>query len=98
MAKFKAEPQDARTVRDILDRYDGLAHLRVTNRGDLLTVVSGPQQNPVKHTRLRRVTVHYWQVEMPSHSRWEPTPFRGDLEEIVPAIVQNFPWMLQDTG
>jgi hypothetical protein len=28
--------------------------------------------------------------------RWEPTPFRGSLDELVTLVADTFPWTLQD--
>ena len=69
--------------------------LRTRARGDLVTLESGPQANPYRHARLRHVTVQYWQLEMPSHTKWESTPFRAVMDEIVKALVENFGWTLQ---
>jgi hypothetical protein len=27
--------------------------------------------------------------------RWEPTPFRGSLDELVTLVADSFPWTLQ---
>jgi hypothetical protein len=35
---------------------------------------------------------------MPSHSRWQPTPFRATLEELVPMLIESFPWALADVN
>ncbi|GEM_PF-3257827 len=34
-----------------LDRYEGLDHLRVAARGEVLTIVSGSASDPVRHAR-----------------------------------------------
>lgn len=95
MAKQKAEQMHADHVLHLLRRRDGLDHLRVRKRADLLTIESGPQSDAFAHARLRRVTVNYWTLEMPSHSSWQKTPFRGTDEEIVDLLVDNFGWTLQ---
>lgn len=94
MAKQKAEQMHADGVLELLRRR-GLDHLRVRKRGDLLTIESGPTEAPFRHARLRRVTVNYWTLEMPSHSSWQKTPFRGTDDEIVELLIDNFGWTLQ---
>jgi hypothetical protein len=74
---------------------DEAHHLRVRRRGDLLTLESGPPENPRRHTRLRRVSVHLWRLEMPAASnRWNLTPFRDQLEVLLDLLVYQFPWTL----
>jgi len=62
----------------------------------VLTVESGPQADPFPHARFRRVTVHLWQLEMPHRTKWQPTPFRAQLGELVDMLVTQFGWMLTD--
>jgi hypothetical protein len=33
---------------------------------------------------------------MPSHSRWEKTPFRATLQELVQMLMEMFPWALAE--
>ncbi len=92
---FLAEEDDADDVREFLASIKGLNHLRVRRRADLLNVESGPQDDPIRHMRLRRVSVHLWRVECATHTgRWEKTPFRGLMKDILPAIASAFPWVL----
>lgn len=78
-----------------LTQLDGLEHLRVRARGSVLTVESGPPDDPVQHVRFRRDTVHLWRVEMPVRGgRWQQTPFRGLLDELVDLVATTFPWTL----
>jgi hypothetical protein len=82
-------------VEAFLALYPDLGHLRVRLRGDLLTLESGPQDDPQRHARLRRVTVHLWHLEMPdSASRWSLTPWRDQLEGLLEMLVHRFPWTL----
>lgn len=75
----------------------GLKHLRVRARGPLLNVESGPDNDPIRHVRFRRDTVHLWLVEMPSRgNRWERTPFRGYLDELAEMVADAFPWTLAE--
>ena len=95
MPKFSAESYDATRVADVL-RARGFGHLRARRRADLVTIESGPAADPYPHARLRRVSVHLWRLEMATHTgRWELTPFRAGLDELLDLLADNFPWTLQ---
>ena len=95
MPKFSAESLDANTVEHFLHQRR-LHHLRARSRSDLVTIESGPAADPFPHARLRRVSVHLWRLEMPARSgRWEITPFRAVLDELLELLVDRFPWTVQ---
>ena len=94
MPKLKAESHHASELEGLLAQYPDLIHLRVRRRADLLTLESGPEADPFRHARLRKVGVHIWTLEMASRSRWEPTGMRGLLKELVPLLVEVFGWVL----
>jgi hypothetical protein len=95
MPKFSAESYDADTVAAFL-RERGFHHLRARRRADLVTIESGPTADPFLHARLRRASVHLWRLEMATHSgRWEITPFRAGLEDLLRTLVDHFPWTIQ---
>jgi len=94
MPKLTAESHDAEALESFLASL-GHKHLRVRRRADILTIESGPTDDPYPHARLRRVTVHYWRLEMPNHSgKWDPTPVRGLLNDVQRALVDSFPWTI----
>ena len=95
MPKLTAEQRDADALESFL-HHQGLKHLRVRRRGDLLTIESAPVDDPIQHARLRRVTTQYWRLEMSARPKvWEPTPFRGVRAEVQQLLVDSFPWMLE---
>jgi hypothetical protein len=80
---------------DAFLREQGLGHLRVRKRGDTLTLLSGPADDPVTHARLRKVSRQWWTLEMPTHmERWERTGLEAPRLEILRALVEQFPWAL----
>ena len=90
--KLRADEDDA---DDLLDRLtaQGLDHLRVRHRADVLTVESGRKADPIPHLRFRRATVHYWTLECATHTgKWERTGHRDTLERLVKEIVTTMPW------
>lgn len=89
-----AESRHATHVEDLLHRR-GAAHLRARKYGSAVLVESGPTSDPVKHLRLRRETGQLWRLDIASHTgRWEPTPFRGVLDDLVTTVADDFPWTL----
>jgi hypothetical protein len=95
MPKPQADRLDVLAVEEFLAQYPDLKHLRVRKRGDLVILESGPKDAPISHARLRRETVQYWRLEMPSHSRWETTPFRGLRESVLAILIKQFGWTLE---
>ena len=94
MPKLTADQRDADALQSFLHQQ-GLAHLRVTRRADLLTIESAPTDDSIQHARFRRVTPLRWRLEMSTRPRrWETTPFIGVLTEVQQLLVDSFPWML----
>jgi len=94
MAKFNAESYDASAAEGFL-HSQGLDHIRVRKHAAVLNLESGPSDDPVKHARLRRVSVNYWTLEMPTHTgRWERTGLRDNRANLLKALVQDFAWTL----
>lgn len=82
-------------VRVFLEDHDGLEHLRARRRADLITLESGPEDDPIPHARLRRVAVHLWAIECATHTgRWERTGFRGLLDDVLDLLVSTLPWIV----
>jgi hypothetical protein len=95
MAKFSAEDSHATEARRFLRERGGLSHLRARCRADVLTLESGRSDDPIPHARLRREGVHLWRLEMPTSSgRWEKTPHRAQLGEVLRVLADDYPWML----
>lgn len=94
MPKFAAEDYHAEELADDLTKR-GFKHLRVRRRGDLLTIESDSKSDPVAHARMRRDTVHLWILEMPTPTgRWESTPFRQPIDQLVELLTTQFAWIL----
>jgi hypothetical protein len=95
MPKYQAEDYDPKTVERLLHARK-LSHLRARKYGAAVIVESGPKDDPVKHLRLTRDTVHLWLLDIADHrGRWERTPERGSLEQLVTLVMDSFPWTLQ---
>lgn len=96
MPKYKAEDHHARHVEDQLHARD-LKHLRARKYGATVIVESGPDDDALKHFRTRRDTVHVWLLDIADHrGKWERTPFRGELDELVGVVVEQFGWTITD--
>jgi hypothetical protein len=95
MPKYRAEDSHAETVERLLHAHD-LAHLRARKYGATVIVESGPADDAYKHLRFTRDGVHVWQLHIADHrGRWEYTPFRGQLDELVTLVADTLPWTLQ---
>ncbi len=98
MPKLPAQTELAGMQRLVAQRPE-LGHIRTRARGDTLILESGPPDDPTRHARLRRDTIHLWYLEMPGRGgRWEPTGIRGTRIELLEALVGQFPWMMMDHG
>ena len=95
MSKQSAEEAHARYVETLLHKREGHEHLRARRRADVVTIESGPKDDPTPHARLRRDTVHLWLLEMATHrGKWERTPVRASLEDVVATLMDDFGWTL----
>lgn len=96
MPTHQAEPHHAEDVEDALHEC-GFDHLRVCKYGNAVIVESGPTADPMKHMRLRRDTVHLWCLDFAKHTgKWEKTPFRATIDELLEMVTTQFPWTLAD--
>ncbi len=96
MARHPTEPHHLQSVQEFVDCQAGLEHLRCRSRADVITLESGPPEDPYPHARLRRVAVDLWRLEMPTRSgRWEPTPARGPLSDVLSSLISDFGWVLE---
>ena len=94
IVNHRAENHHPEETQDCL-RSLGLSHLRARKYGAAVIVESGPTTDPMKHFRLRRVTVHLWVLDIADHrDRWERTPYREQLKVLVKLVVDEFPWIL----
>jgi hypothetical protein len=91
-----AEQMDLDDVMDFFARRRNLAHLRARKRGAFITLESGPFDDPVRHARLRRLSVNYWTLECATHTgRWEPTGERDTLDALLERLTTTYPWVLE---
>jgi hypothetical protein len=95
MTKLQAQDEHAQMVRQAFAACDGLEHLRVRRRADLLVVESGEVDDPIPHARFRRLAGQVWVLEMATHTgRWQPSGERGLLEELAHMLIHDFGWTL----
>ena len=93
-----APPVDRWTLLGLQSRLRNnraLSHLRAVKRSPLITLVSGPEDDPWRHVRFRRDTVHLWRLEIAVRGdRWERTPFRTDLDELFELLTTELSWVI----
>lgn len=94
MAKYHADPWDADTVQSFFHQR-GLTHLRARKRGATVSVLSGPEGDPVRHVRFTRDTVQLWWLDVADHKgRWQRTPYRDSLRNLLQLVLRDFSWVL----
>lgn len=99
MAKFRASPSDVHLVEELLRADPNLRHIRVRARADVLTLESGEANAAVPHARFRRVSAQCFRLEMPTHTgKWQPTPLRGLLVQVLADALAEFGWMFESVG
>ena len=70
-----------------------LEHLKVSRRGDSLTIYSEDSHGDVKHARLTHLGAGVFGLSFMRHTgRWEKTPLTGELRELVEDALDNFGW------
>jgi len=91
--KLPAEDYHADELADDLHAH-GFDQLRVRRRGAVVTIESGGKPDVVAHARLRRDSVHLWNLEMPTSGAWKRTPFRDPMDSQVERLVGELAWAL----
>jgi hypothetical protein len=92
--KYEPEFYQTSSVQRMLHER-GLKHLRTRKHGAAIVVESGPAKDPIKHFRVRRDTVHLWWLDMGYRGKWQKTPFRDQLANLVNLVADTFPWTLE---
>lgn len=95
MPTFTADALCRATLEDLVRARPHLRHLRVRVHGPLLILESGPRDDASAHARFRRVTIQWWQIEMPSGRDWQKIPGRAPLSQAFALVAQDFPWTLE---
>lgn len=73
----------------------GYTHLRARVAGKSVVIESGPDDDPMPHARLMRLSADDWRIDFPKPAGgWETTPYTGPRGNLVAEIHQNAPWML----
>jgi hypothetical protein len=94
MPTRRADAEDAERVAELF-HAEGATHVRTRTYGAAVIIESGPKRDPARHARLRRDTVHLWCLDIADHrGKWERTPFRATLDELVASLMREFPWVL----
>jgi hypothetical protein len=95
MSEFGPEAMAVEWLLDHFAEQPHLTHLRARRRGRVVTIESGQRANAVPHTRFRRDTAQLWLLEMPGRGgKWDRTPFRDTVENLVRLVETTFPWTL----
>jgi hypothetical protein len=83
------------TVENFLATRPELSHVKVRVRGNVLTLESADEDGTIyPHARLKKKSVHMWDLEMPTRRGWEPTFIEGTARELMEVLIEKFPWVL----
>jgi hypothetical protein len=97
MSEFGPEAMAVEWLLEEFSSTEGLGHLRARRRGRVVTVESSPKGDVVAHARFRRDTAHLWWLEMPVRvGKWDRTPFRGSMTDLLEVLKTQFPWTLAE--
>lgn len=73
----------------------GYAHVQVRPYGSHLVIFSVEEGQRVNRARLTKVSTQYFTLSMADHrGKWEPTPLRGTMTEMLMLLTQQFPFVL----
>jgi len=93
--RFISRLSGARELEELLASNDGLQHLRVKQRGESLTLVSGSDTDEIAHAKFSAMGADVWGLSFPTRSgRWERTPFAGSLDELSHVLIDMLGWHL----
>ncbi|QQK76250.1 hypothetical protein HUG15_12240 [Salicibibacter cibarius] len=93
----KPDELDQHALEEALEQQ-GLTHLNVRKHGNHLVIYSVEDGERVNRARLTKVSTQYYQLGMANHrGKWESTPFKGIMEEIIDLLINDFafaiaPW------
>ena len=94
---LKAEQCDVDFILEELAER-GASHLRARRHGALVTLESGPKDEPVRHVRFRRDSVHLWLLECATHTgHWQATGYRDNLDNLIDLLTTELFWVLTST-
>ena len=73
----------------------GFPHLRVRVHGPHLIIYTQDEDGPWNRARLTSLPGGHYQLGMADRrGRWEPTPFEGTLNEVLPTLLSDFAFAL----
>jgi hypothetical protein len=85
---------DLDVLEDMMERK-GLDHLYARKHGAHIVIYSKEDGEKVKRARLTKVSAQYFQIGMADHrGKWESTPFRGTMDEMLHLLVHDFGFAL----
>lgn len=86
---------DIDRLTQLIAQYPQLIHLKVSKRGNVLTLTSLDGDEVVPHTRMTLVDRNQWRLSFPRHTGgWETTPFVDTLDALFTMLLDQFPFTL----
>lgn len=86
--------KQCKTVENTLHEK-GFTHLKLLARGGHLIIYSKDGADIINRARLTHLDHKNYQLSMADHvGRWEPTPYTGDLDELLKILTEDFAFAL----
>lgn len=76
-------------------RAKGYNYLKATARGNHIVIYTEENGEKINRCRLTKLKGDTFILGMADHrGRWEPTPYEGNIKELVSMLTEQFPWVL----
>lgn len=73
----------------------GFDYLKTSARGSHIIIYTEENGEKVNRSRLTKLKGDTFVLGMADHrGRWEPTPYEGNVKELVSMLTEQFPWVL----
>lgn len=76
-------------------RSKGFDYLKIAARGSHIVIYTEENGEKINRSRLTKLKGDIFMLGMADHrGRWEPTPYEGNVKELISMLTEQFPWVL----
>jgi len=76
-------------------RQKGYDYLKTAARGSHIVIYTEENGEKVNRSRLTKLKGDTFMLGMADHrGNWEPTPYEGNVKELISMLTEQFPWAL----
>lgn len=95
MADIFMQMEMSKLSKRLLEK--GITHLKVGARGNSISIFSEFEGEKENRCRFTKIAKNSYILSMANHNgKWEPTPFEGNVEELLDMVMSDFEWVLSD--